>query len=99
MHTNAQRAGIFNGSYRNLPHQFTAFQIHGGHRPEWRFLAGNAQRRQETLAHCAKRRAVHRHNSHLNPAGIFGDVRTRHHIVCQPQTHIIDKHQAVIRVH
>ncbi|MNZ59004.1 hypothetical protein D3C78_770270 [compost metagenome] len=99
MHTNAQRAGIFHGPNRNLPHQFSAFQIDGGHSAERRLLAGNTQRREETLAHGTKRRAVHWHNSHLNAAGVFGDVCTRHHIVCQSQTHIIDEHQAVIRIH
>ena len=99
MHANTQRTGIFNGAYRHLPHQFTALQIHGGHGTERRFLARNTQRRQEALTHCAERRPFHRHNPHLNAAGIFGDFFTRNHIVRQTQAHIVDEHQAVVRIH
>ena len=98
MHANAQRAGIFHRANRNLPHQLAGFQVNGRHGAKRRLLARNAQRRQEALAHRAERRAVHRDNPHLDAAGIFRHVRARHHVVCQTQTHIVDEHQAVVRV-
>ena len=98
MHADTQRTGILYRTYRNLPDQLTAFQINRRHGTERRLLAGDAQRRQETLAHCAIRRTFHRYDTHFDTAGIFSHFRSRYHVVSQTKAHVIDEHQAVIRI-